>query len=90
MTKRLWLAADLLDSCCITEIRAQDPATGDTLWPDIEPLRTDYLRVSEIHELYNELCGMPEGRGNRFLFFTVDRERRVRRTCAGSSTPGSS
>jgi proline iminopeptidase len=31
------------------------------LWPEIEPYKTDYLKVSDIHELYYELCGNPEG-----------------------------
>jgi len=37
----------------------QDP---DALWPEIEPFETGYLRVSDIHEIYYELCGNPEGR----------------------------
>ena len=32
------------------------------LWPPIEPYRTGYLKVSDIHELYYELCGNPEGK----------------------------
>jgi proline iminopeptidase len=35
---------------------------GITLWPEIEPYRTDYLRVSDIHKIYYELCGDPEGK----------------------------
>jgi proline iminopeptidase len=31
------------------------------LWPDIEPYRTGYLRVSDLHEIYFELCGNPKG-----------------------------
>jgi proline iminopeptidase len=31
------------------------------LWPEIEPYETGYLRVSDIHELYYELCGNPGG-----------------------------
>jgi proline iminopeptidase len=31
------------------------------LWPEIKPYQTGYLRVSEIHEIYYELCGNPKG-----------------------------
>ena len=31
------------------------------LWPEIEPFETGYLKVSDIHEIYYELCGNPEG-----------------------------
>lgn len=33
-----------------------------TLWPEIEPFQTDYLKVSEIHEIYYECCGNPDGK----------------------------
>ena len=33
-----------------------------TLWPEIEPYFTDYLKVSDIHEIYFELCGNPVGK----------------------------
>ncbi len=32
------------------------------LWPGIEPFKAAYLEVSEIHEIYYELCGEPDGR----------------------------
>ena len=32
------------------------------LWPEIEPYLTDYLKVSEIHQIYYELCGNPDGK----------------------------
>ncbi len=31
------------------------------LWPEIEPFDTGYLKVSDIHEIYYELCGNPKG-----------------------------
>ena len=31
------------------------------LWPQIEPFKTGFLKVSDIHEIYYELCGNPEG-----------------------------
>jgi proline iminopeptidase len=33
-----------------------------SLWPDIEPFQTNYLKVSDIHEIYYELCGNPNGK----------------------------
>ena len=31
------------------------------LWPEIEPFQTGFLKVSDIHEIYYELSGNPEG-----------------------------
>jgi proline iminopeptidase len=31
------------------------------LWPEIEPFDSGYLKVSDIHEIYYELCGNPDG-----------------------------
>jgi proline iminopeptidase len=33
-----------------------------TLWPEIEPYQSGYLKVSDLHEIYYELCGNPEGK----------------------------
>lgn len=33
-----------------------------SLWPEIEPFKTDYLKVSDIHYVYYELSGHPEGK----------------------------
>jgi proline iminopeptidase len=33
-----------------------------TLYPPIEPYRTDYLRVSDVHEIYYEESGNPRGK----------------------------
>jgi proline iminopeptidase len=33
-----------------------------TLWPQIEPFRTGQLKVSDIHAIYYELSGNPEGK----------------------------
>ncbi|MBI4720518.1 MAG: prolyl aminopeptidase [Chitinivibrionia bacterium] len=32
------------------------------MWPEIEPFKTGYLKVSDLHELYYELCGNPDGK----------------------------
>jgi proline iminopeptidase len=33
-----------------------------SLWPEIEPFQSGYLKVSDIHEIYYELCGNPKGK----------------------------
>lgn len=38
------------------------PTEETKLWPEIEPYHTDYLKVSDIHEIYYELSGNPEGK----------------------------
>ena len=46
----------ILSSC------AQKESENDTgLWPPIEPYETGYLKVSDIHEIYYELSGNPDG-----------------------------
>ncbi len=44
-------------------------STGEktTLWPEIEPFETGYLKVSKIHEIYYELSGNPKGKPVFFL-----------------------
>jgi proline iminopeptidase len=42
--------------------RNKDTADEIRLWPEIEPFQSDYLKVSEIHKIYYELCGNPEGK----------------------------
>ena len=37
------------------------------LYPPIKPYRTGYLRVSEVHEIYFEECGSPDGKPAVFL-----------------------
>jgi proline iminopeptidase len=32
------------------------------LYPDVEPFETGYLKVSDLHEIYYELCGNPNGK----------------------------
>ncbi|MFH1049472.1 MAG: prolyl aminopeptidase [bacterium] len=41
---------------------AEDNANKSSLRPEIEPFKSDYLKVSDIHEIYYELCGNPEGK----------------------------
>lgn len=44
---------------------AKDPLTW--LYPPIEPYRTGFLKVSDLHEIYFEECGNPEGKPVVFL-----------------------
>jgi proline iminopeptidase len=43
------------------------PDSTGTLYPAIEPYRTGYLRVSDVHELYFEESGNPAGKPAVFL-----------------------
>jgi proline iminopeptidase len=38
-----------------------------TLYPEIQPYRTGYLRVSPIHDIYYEECGNPQGKPAVFV-----------------------
>jgi len=40
----------------------QNPDEEITLWPEIQPFKTDFLNVSDIHEIYYELSGNPQGK----------------------------
>jgi proline iminopeptidase len=49
---------------------ALDPALGSTrrqLYPEIEPYRSGWLRVSDVHEIYWEECGNPRGKPALFV-----------------------
>ena len=37
------------------------------LYPEVQPYRSGYLRVSPIHEIYFEECGNPRGRPAVFV-----------------------
>lgn len=38
-----------------------DIAEKNELWPEVEPFQTGFLKVSDIHEIYYEMSGNPEG-----------------------------
>ena len=48
----------LILTCCTKSVSEETTA----LWPGIEPYHTDYLQVSDIHKIYYEACGNPEGK----------------------------
>ncbi|UCH10539.1 MAG: prolyl aminopeptidase [Fidelibacterota bacterium] len=50
-----------LGTGCGTNI-GRDSSELSQLWPEIEPFQSGYLQVSDIHEVYYELCGNPEGK----------------------------
>ncbi len=42
---------------------ARPHGEGDAaLWPEIEPFETGHLRVSNLHQIFYELCGNPNGK----------------------------
>lgn len=49
----------LIFVCGCSEEKSTDNEIN--LWPEIEPFETGYLKVSDIHEIYYELSGNPEG-----------------------------
>ncbi len=52
----------LLSIICICLISCrEEQLTNSDLWPAIEPYEQGYLNVSNLHELYYELSGNPEG-----------------------------
>jgi len=48
-------------------IIAGNMETRRTLYPEIEPYDSGYIRVSAVHELYYEQCGTPNGKPVVFL-----------------------
>lgn len=57
------LFALFLDACQ----GAKNPVNETKLWPPIEPFQSGFLKVSDIHEIYYELSGNPEGKPVFFL-----------------------
>ena len=49
----------LLFTYCNNDIQSNSEIE---LWPEIEPYESGYMKVSDIHEIYYELCGNPEGK----------------------------
>jgi len=60
----LWLALALLFIVSLLPVNCTNAGSREEvkLWPEIEPFKTDYLKVSDIHEIYYELCGNPQGK----------------------------
>ncbi len=56
--RSLPVLATLALTACLT--LAEDRQPGE-LYPPIEPFKTGYLNVSDLHQIYYELCGSPEG-----------------------------
>jgi len=55
---KFWiLLIPLLCVLCGTNCEA-----GPKLWPRLEPYKTDYLKVSQLHSIYYQLGGNPEGK----------------------------
>lgn len=47
---------------CTNSVSGETTEETTALWPDIEPYHTDYLQVSDLHKIYYEACGNPEGK----------------------------
>jgi len=65
MKKLKWqnLILLLVMSLFVFNCRNREDITDETgLWPEIEPFQSGYLKVSDIHEIYYELCGNPRGK----------------------------
>lgn len=45
----------------VTSVHASEPKYLE-YFPEIEPYETGYLRVSDLHDIYYELCGNPDGK----------------------------
>ena len=48
--------------CCATLTSCRVENESVPLWPQIEPFENGYLAVSDIHEIYYELCGNSDGK----------------------------
>ena len=61
MIKRILLLiiSFLLLNCCVNNPKSSDEIE---LWPEIEPYESGYLKASDIHEVYYEVCGNPNGK----------------------------
>ncbi|MBN2563564.1 MAG: prolyl aminopeptidase [Phycisphaerae bacterium] len=46
----------------VAQETTSESRTSNKFYPEIEPFKTGYLRVSDLHEIYYELCGTPAGR----------------------------
>ena len=47
--------------------KTQDLQARRSLYPELEPYDSGYLRVSSTHEIYYEQCGNPQGKPAVFV-----------------------
>jgi proline iminopeptidase len=52
----------MIISACNSNSQKDNDKDATHLWPEIEPFQTEYLKVSDIHKIYYELCGNPQGK----------------------------
>jgi proline iminopeptidase len=65
MNRNILRISILLFLISLLSINCENPNSSKDkirLWPEIEPFQTDYLKVSDIHKIYYELCGNPKGK----------------------------
>lgn len=60
--KHYFIAAALILAVLVLYPHSARSQDDIDLWPAIEPYETGFLRVSDLHEIYYELCGNPNGR----------------------------
>lgn len=71
--KKLFLRAENLDCQSVEQmdLKKEFPELNKDLYPCIEPYCTGFLKVSDLHTIYWEQSGNPNGHVSFFLFFLV-------------------
>lgn len=73
MERKIWLfliSLSIISFFALSAVScrgARETGEETRLWPEIEPFITDYLKVSDIHEIYYELSGNAKGKPVFFL-----------------------
>ena len=62
MRKQILLILPLAILCTLFCSGEKTGNQRNFLWPEVDPFSTGYLEVSELHQLYYELCGNPDGK----------------------------
>ena len=52
----------MIISSCNSNSQKGNDKDATHLWPEIEPFKTGHLKVSDIHQIYYELCGNRKGK----------------------------
>jgi proline iminopeptidase len=65
--KKLWAIGLILIFLLLWPLGASAGREEGTLWPEIKPYKTGYLKVSPLHEIYYQLGGNPKGKPVMYL-----------------------
>ena len=60
--RTLLRASSTLILLCLTLLATESTSRPVELWPEIEPFEKGHLPVSDLHEVYYEVCGNPAGK----------------------------